>query len=114
MFLLYLCHFSFFVSRLSLIMLVNIYILRPNITFYLFPIIHDVFFHGHKTKSIMFGHTHKKILLKILNHLFYQFFFIIKKYFFMCVTKHYFFGPGTILEFLQYNKNFHVNSHTRS
>ena len=33
----------------------------------------EVFFHGHKTKSIMFGHTHKKILLKIFNHLFYQF-----------------------------------------
>ena len=45
--------------------------------FLIFPVflpywqsIEEVFFHGDKTKSIMLGHTYKKILLKILNHLF--------------------------------------------
>ena len=31
----------------------------------------EVFFHGHKTKSIVFGHTHKKMVLKIFNNFFY-------------------------------------------
>ena len=58
-------------------------------------------FHGHKIKSIMFGHTHKKIHLKICKHLFFiNFLLIIKKIlFYVCMTKHYFFGV-TILEFL--------------
>ena len=61
----------------------------------------EVFFHGHKTKSIVFGHTHKKIVFKIFNYFFINFLFIIKKiFFYVCVTKHFLFGLVIILEFL--------------
>jgi len=62
----------------------------------------EVFFHGHKTKSIMFGHTHKKILLKIFNYFFLSIFSLLLKKIlpYVCVTKHYFFGHVTILKFL--------------
>ena len=61
---------------------------------------HEVFFHGHKTKSKVFGHAHiKRWSLKYSIIFFINFFFIIKKYFFMCVTKHFLFGHVTILEF---------------
>ena len=33
----------------------------------------EEFFHGHKIKSKVFGHTHKKMVFKIFNHFFYQF-----------------------------------------
>jgi len=46
----------------------------------------EVFFHGHKTKSIVFGHTHKKIILKIFNYFFLSISsLLLKKYFFMYV-----------------------------
>lgn len=61
----------------------------------------EVFFHGHKTKKNVFGHTHKKILLKIFNYYFLSISsLLLKKYFFMCMTIHFFFGIMTILEFL--------------
>jgi hypothetical protein len=61
----------------------------------------EVFFYGHKTKSIVFGHTHKKTIIKIFNHYFINFLFIIKIMFlYVCVTKYYLFGLVTILEFL--------------
>ena len=61
--------------------------------------VNEEFFHGHKTKSKMFGHTHKKMVLKIFNFFFLSIsFLLLKKYFFMFVTKHFLFGHMTILE----------------
>jgi len=63
------------------------------------PVIEE-FFHGHKTKSKVFGHTHKKMVLKIFNYFLSISFLLLKIYFFMCVTKHFLFGHVTILKFL--------------
>jgi len=42
--------------------------------------------HGHKTKSIVFGHTHKKMVIKIFNHFFLSISsLLLKKYFFTSV-----------------------------
>jgi hypothetical protein len=77
------------------------YVFTKFIDKFFILLIHEVFFYGHKIKSIVFGHTHKKMVLKIFNHFFINFLFTIKKIFlFMCVTKHFLFGHVTILEFL--------------
>jgi len=50
----------------------------------------------------MFEHTYKKILLKIFNNLFLSISSLLLKkiLIYVCVAKHLFFGPVTILEFL--------------
>ena len=48
----------------------------------------------------VWAHTHKKTIIKIFNHYFINFLFIIKIILlYVCVTNHYLFGLVTILEF---------------
>jgi len=49
----------------------------------------------------LYTNSHQEIIFKIFNYFFINFLFIIKKILvYVCVTKHYLFGPMTILEIL--------------